>query len=135
MATHVGLRLRHASNDLAGLAAGLGLPAARMWIAGDARKTPLGDPLPGTYQESYLALNISSSSETISGAIEVVRAAILAAPPDLRVLLADPALRKSLYCTLESNGEGIDLNALKTLVELGIELEIEGHWGAIGKAS
>jgi hypothetical protein len=93
---------------------------------GDARKTLQGNALEGSYNESYLALKVVSTSGSISGAIEVVRQAFLAAPQDVLSMLFAPGLHKSLYCTLESEGEEIDIGALRTLVDLGIQLEIGG---------
>ncbi|WCM92982.1 hypothetical protein M5C99_22055 [Acidovorax sp. NCPPB 2350] len=125
MSAHISLQIRHAFQDLERLAVGLEFPIARLWVAGTDRKSPRGDPLIGTYQESYLAMKINPPEGTIAEAIGMVHRAFLSAPADLLPVLADPDLRKSLYCTLDSEGERLDLNSLSILVELGIELEVE----------
>jgi hypothetical protein len=125
MTTHISLQLRHVSRDLEELAASLALPVSRIWVAGTARRSPRGDALAGQHQDSYVALKIVLSSGTIVGAIEVVRQAFSNVSNDLRSTLADPALRKVLYWTLETGGEEIDLTALKTLIDLGVELGLD----------
>ena len=125
MPTHISLRLKHPTMDLAGIAAELKLSSTRIWAAGDPRKTPHGDPLRGVQQESYCALRIITSSGTIGAAIDVIRQA-LANSAMLRSDFFLSDLRKSLYCTLESEGEVLDLTALKSLVDLDIRLEISG---------
>lgn len=125
MTTHVSLRLRHPTLDLAQLAAELQLSPTRIWTVGDPRKTPQGDPLAGVQQESYCALRIITSSGTIGAAINVLRRALTNSAA-LRSGFFLPDLSKTLYCTLESEGEVLELNALKSLVDLGIRLEISG---------
>lgn len=126
MPTHVSLRLKHPVLDLAGLAAELKLHPTRIWTAGTSRTTPAGDPLVGIEQESYCALRIITPPGTIVAAIGVLRQA-LAQSSTLRADFFVPDLSKSLYCTLDSEGEILDLNALNSLVELGVRLEIAGR--------
>lgn len=123
MPTHTSLRLKHPTMDLAGIAAELKLSSARIWLAGDPRKTPQGDSLPGIRRESYCALRIITSSGTISAAIDVLRQAV-ANSARLRSDFFLPDLSKTLYCTLESEGEVLETIALNSLVDLGIRLEI-----------
>lgn len=125
MSTHINLQLRHASADLQKLAGALPFPVSRIWVAGAERKTPRGDSLEGTYQTSYLSLKVSSSSNTIAGAIAAVKQAFLAVPSEFRPMLANPSLNKCLYCTPDKVGEEIDLVSLKSLVEQGIELRLD----------
>lgn len=125
MPTHISLRLKHPKLDLARLAADLQLAPARIWTAGAPRKTPLGTPLAGVHQESYCALRILTPSGTIGAAIDVLRQA-LANSATLQSDFFLPDLSKTLYCTLESDGEVLELDALNSLVELGIRLEISG---------
>ena len=131
MPTHVSLRLKHPTMDLAGFAAELRLPSIRIWTAGDARMTPQGDPLRGVQQESYCALKIITSSGTITAAINVLRQA-MANSARLRSDFFLPDLSKTLYCTLESDGEVLELTALNSLVDLNIRLEIAGCGGFSG---
>lgn len=122
MPAFTSLRLKHATQDLSDLAGCLKFPVGRIWRAGDDRKTTGGDPLEGKYQESYCVLKVMTATGTIEGAIAEIHQAF--ACPAVRPLLAAPNLQKVLYCTLDSEGEVIGLTALRTLVELGIELEI-----------
>lgn len=126
MTTHVTFRLKHPSQNLVDVADILGLPIARIWKVGDSRKTTTGEPLDGEYLESYLALKVISDPQTIENAVDVVRQVLLTASDRLPVLM-DPELRKTLYCTLELDGEIISLHTLRYLVELGIAIEIDGR--------
>lgn len=79
----------------------------------------------GTYEESYLSLEVTPSSGTISGAVTAVEEAFRGVPNAVRLALADPSLHKCLYCTLDGTGEEIDSDSLRILVERGIELWID----------
>lgn len=125
MTTHINLQFRHASADLRKLARALPFPVSMVWVAGTKRKTVQGHVLKGTYEESYLSMKVESSSGTISGAVTAVKEAFMGVPDDVRLALADPSLRKCLYCTLNGTGEAIGLDSLRTLVEQGIELWID----------
>ena len=49
----VSLRIRHPERDPSGFTNELGLEPHTAQRAGDARKTPAGEPLSGSYRESY----------------------------------------------------------------------------------
>lgn len=58
------LRLRHPDADLGRLAQTLGLAPCYNRIAGQARRTPKGDPLPGTYRESSLGADLTPGAQS-----------------------------------------------------------------------
>ena len=126
MPTHISLRLRHPSQDLSMAASRLGFPIARIWASGESRKTIAGGPMGGEYRESYCAMSIVSEPATIAEAIQTINRTLVAAVDSLPIL-DDATLRKSLYCTLETEGEVIDSAALKLLAYWNIELEISGN--------
>ena len=125
MKVHISFRVKHHWEDLEIFAASLSFPISRIWKAGENRKTTQGVCLEGVYQESYCVFKIPSSIPTITEAISVIRAELLAAPR-LQPILKNLSYKKSLYCTLEAGGEILDLAALSSLVNLGIALEIDG---------
>lgn len=125
MTTHISLRLTHPTHDLSNLAKKLQLPVSRIWTAGEARSAPKGDALTGKQQESYCAMKIVTPAGTIAAAIDAIRHA-LAGSPSLTSDFSTAHLRKSLYCTLESEGEVLELDALRALLEMEIRLEISG---------
>lgn len=125
MPTHISLRLRHPSQDLSRLAAKLQLPVSRIWTAGESRATPQGDPLVGAQRESYCAFRIVTAAGTIEAAIELLRQ-MLATSPSLKSELSIPGLSRSLYCTIEAEGEVLEVDSLKALVDMGVKLEISG---------
>lgn len=126
MPTKVSFRLRHPTLDLADIAKAVGLPIARIWTAGKDRRTPKGDPLEGVYQDSYCAFRVVTAEETISAAIATIDT-VLHVAVSSQAILQGQELKKSLYCTLMSEGEIIDEVSLRRLVEWGIQLEIDGN--------
>lgn len=125
MAALVSFQLRHPSMDLAPIASELGLPVARIWIAGMPRQTPKGDPLKGVYDKSYCALKVVTAEGTIPAAITVVDTALRRAVSSYPVLKGGQ-LDKCLYCTLMDQGETIDCESLGRLFEWRIEFGIDG---------
>jgi len=111
--------------DLADIANAVGLPIARIWVAGKDRKTPKGEPLEGVYQESYCAFKVTTTEGTIPAAITSVDTALRRAVSS-HALLRGRGLEKILFCTLMDEGEIIDCEALGRLVKWGIRLEIDG---------
>jgi hypothetical protein len=54
----ISLRLKHPTLDPKRITGALHRKPTRAWMAGDARQTPTGEPLPGTYAESYWYLKL-----------------------------------------------------------------------------
>ncbi len=69
----ISLRVHHPSMDPSDATAEFGLQPIRQWQAGDARSTPTGRPLEGTYSGTYwctdLCANVESSSEGLEAAL------------------------------------------------------------------
>ena len=69
----ISLRVHHPSMDPGDVTAEFGLRPFRHWQAGDARSTPTGRPLEGTYSDTYwcanLCANVNSSSECLEAAL------------------------------------------------------------------
>lgn len=112
--------------DLADIAKAVGLPITRIWTAGKDRQTPRGDLLEGVHQESYCAFSVVTTEETIPAALVIIDTALRLAVSSQRILQGQE-LEKSLYCTLMGEGEIVDLESLRRLVEWNIQLEIEGN--------
>jgi hypothetical protein len=124
MATRVSFILRHPSLDLQEVAAAIGLPIARIWTAGQPRRTPKGNPLEGLNRESYCAFKVAPEDKSIPAAIVIVDAALHAAAQSQPVLRSQE-LDKSLYCTLLRQGESVDVESLRRLVEWSLRLELD----------
>lgn len=69
----VSLRIRHPSADPSEISRELQMQPRRMWKAGDARTTPVGTPLSGTYAETYwytkLCSVVSAADEPLDSAL------------------------------------------------------------------
>ena len=126
MSTKVSLRLTHPSMDLTDIANAVGLPIARIWVAGKDRKTPRDEPLEGVYQGSYCAFKVVTTVGGIPAAIASIDTALRGAVSTY-ALLRGLEVEKILFCTLMNEGEIIDCESLGRLVEWGIRLEIDGR--------
>ncbi|MEO8627739.1 MAG: hypothetical protein ABI612_06500 [Betaproteobacteria bacterium] len=124
MTSKVSFRLKHPTLDLSAIAQSVGLPIARIWTAGERRITPKGDPLDGVHPGSYCAFRVESSEGTIPAAIKIVDTALHVAVHSHRNLQGQE-LEKSLYCTIMGEGEFLDLESLRQLINWGIELGID----------
>lgn len=59
----VSLQIKHPDVDPRLIIDAIGLPPLRCWAAGDERVTPKGNPLPGTYDESYCVFDLGAGSD------------------------------------------------------------------------
>ncbi|MDR6853807.1 hypothetical protein [Variovorax guangxiensis] len=124
MANHYSLKLRHPTLDLSLIAQRIPLVVTRIWRFGDSRFTPDGVPLPGRYKDSYCIFKFPEKIESIKEAIYFVHN-ILLGDPGLMKDLMSPSFEKSIYCTLDGDGEVLAVPELKTLWSLDIKLEID----------
>lgn len=96
----------------------------RSWRAGEGRATPDGLMLPGVYAESYCVFGFDEDVASLKDAVDRI-ALIMRANPGLALELEASGYEKSIYCTLDGDGEVVGVECLKDLVRLGIFLEIE----------
>jgi hypothetical protein len=71
----ISLRLVHPSADLSSCSGEFGLEPSRLWIVGEPRTTPRGNPLEGQRHESYWSspLDVSTYSHLEGALAEVAR--------------------------------------------------------------
>jgi len=122
------IRFRHPSKDLSFLSEELGLNCNRCWKAGSPRQTPKGDPLPGTYKDSYWYSRIEISRSDNLG-IQTLRAIeILERSKATAIDIKSTGGAIEIYLQLpgaENNGGEIKSENLKRLSDLGVDLLIE----------
>lgn len=56
------LQVRHPRCSTGGVSKALGIRPSRAFVAGEARATGAGSPLPGTYKESYCSLHLGTGT-------------------------------------------------------------------------
>ena len=123
----ISLQVRHPDGDPDDIIRGVGLPASRCWKIGEPRSTPVGNPLPGYYGETYCAFDLGEGDDG-----KLVER--------LRTLVATLMLRRDFFHDLKATGgllnffitwtvgergEIFDCALLSELAILGIDLGIE----------
>ena len=94
-----------------------------MWRFDDPRSSPDGVPLPGKYKDSYCIFKLPEKIESLTEAIHLVRDVMKI--PGLMSEFLSSSIEKSIYCTLDGEGELLAVAELKILCELDIKLEID----------
>lgn len=123
----VSLQVRHPDADPETMIAGIGRTAHRYWTAGEARTTPKGTPLPGTYRESYCLFDFGESEDGQLAAflrrtlVELGHAAEFIS--DLRRTGGKVSCYVSWFPG--DHGEVFDVDLLADMARLGIDLGIE----------
>jgi hypothetical protein len=122
------VRFWHPIRDLTFLSSLLSMPCFRSWTAGSSRETPLGEPLNGTYSDSYWASQLEFPGE--AGFREKL---VFAIDRLTRVKKNIHDFKSSggkieIYLQLSgsiNNGDTIESALIKTMGELGVDLLIE----------
>ncbi len=101
----VSLSIRHPSIDPGEITRALGFEPHHCWKAGDARRTARGQPLDGTYHESYWTSELRELDASLHAA------AALLAEPETVLLQAVVQLRRSqaFFSRLQSEGATVEL--------------------------
>ncbi len=107
--------------------AGIGRTARRYWTVGEARTTPKGTPLPGTYRESYCLFDLGESDD---GQLADFLRQTLVELEHASEFISD--LRRtggkvSYYVSWfpGDHGEVFDVDLIAAIARLGIDLGIE----------
>jgi len=122
------IRCWHPTKDLAFLSSLLNMPCFRGWAVGLPRQTPLGEPLPGIYAESYWASQVEFPSEAGFNDKLMLAVGHLAKAEDTLHELKTSGGRLEIYLQLSgsvNHGATIASSLLKTMGELGLDLSIE----------
>lgn len=123
----VSLQVFHPSADPKGIIQTLGRAPIRSWAAGDARFTPAGTPLPGTYRETYCAFDLGEGSDgELAQCLRSAVADLKGATSMLHELRATGG-NANLYVqwTIGERGDVFDTALLSSIAELGVDLGIE----------
>ena len=129
MAFHyrVSLQIRHPSADPSDIIQGLGRKPSRHWAAGDARKTPTGTALSGTYPETYCAFPLGGGED---GELALCLSEAVAELTEATAFFHD--LRETggsitFYVTWGAGdrGEVFGVDLLSRIANLGVDLGIE----------
>lgn len=105
----------------------LGRTPVRSWAVGDARLTPTGTPLPGTYRETYCVFDLGQGTDgELAHCLRSAVADLKGATSLLRELRATGG-RANLYVQWIIGGQGeiFDTALLSSIAELGVDLGIE----------
>lgn len=97
----VSLSIRHPSIDPREITRTLGFEPQHSWKAGDIRRTAQGQPLEGTYHESYWTGEFRELDASLRGVVEL-EAVLLAAVVQLR-------RSQSFLSRLQSDGATVEL--------------------------
>jgi hypothetical protein len=124
MSNYYSFKLKHPTADLSAIAKKVPLTATRMWRFDDPRSTPDGALLPGKYTDSYCIFKLPEKIESLTEAIHFIRD-IMLKNPNLMSDFSSTYVEKSIYCTLDGEGELLAVAELKILCELDINLEID----------
>jgi hypothetical protein len=92
----IALRVRHPTVEPEQITQALGLDPQHTWRAGEARRGPAGEPLEGTYRESYWMAHLMAEPQYVSEPLSVERA----------MLQAIAKLRRSFQYLAELSAEG-----------------------------
>jgi hypothetical protein len=106
----------------------LGLPCLNSWLAGAPRKTLTGDPLPGVYRQSFWTSSQDFSiKKGFIGPVMQFVDKLIHSKKNVENIIKSGG-RSTIYIQLsgsKNNGCTIKSETLKTLGELGVDLEIE----------
>lgn len=122
------LRFQHPNRNLGLFSALLGMPCFRSWVAGSPRRTPIGEPLPGVYKESYWTSRTEFDCED---GFNIPIAAIIDRLMEHAEILDEftwSGGKIEIYLQLPgfvNNGDAIDAALLKKMAKMSIELAIE----------
>lgn len=123
----VSLQIKHPDADPKRVAAGIGLQAKRSWAVGEERRTPKGNPLPGSYRESYCVFDLGSGDD--GELADFLRQTLtkLEHAAEFISELRRTGGKLNFYVTWSPNerGEVFDVELLAAMARLGIDLGIE----------
>lgn len=124
----VSIRFRHPTRSLAFLSDVLGLETGRTWLAGAPKQTPIGTPLKGVYENSHWYSRIEFEPRgPFRSSLERAVGILVEAEATVRELQATGGTVE-LYVTLAgwvNNSGVISADLMRTMADLGIELDIE----------
>ncbi len=123
------LRLSHPSLTLGEISMGVGLPARGGWNAGEARKTPKGQPLSGFNRETYWYTEISHPEEASLTAVLAEHLSALELRRDFLQEFRSTGGRAEYFVgwftTERSGGETLPSEILRRLGELSLDLSLD----------
>ncbi|MDH7974007.1 hypothetical protein QH494_17605 [Sphingomonas sp. AR_OL41] len=123
----VSLQIRHPDADPQRIIAAIAQPLRRCWAAGDARETPQGTSLPGTYGQSYCAFDFGNGSD--GELADFLRQALAKLEPAAAFIAelrrTGGTLNFFITWTPGERGEVFDVELLAAMARLGIDLGIE----------
>ena len=128
-------RVSHPTADLAELPARLGLPASRCWKAGEPRRTPKGDLLAGTNEESYCTMLIPHSDETELPELLGSTLVLLSSQADLLQGLESSGGSFNFFVgwfSERNSGDTLGWNLLRKMARLRISLDLDIYGPHVG---
>jgi hypothetical protein len=131
----ISLRIRHPSIEPLTITKTLGIEPQHTWRAGDARRSPTGEALEGSYRESYWMARLMQEPELSSGrsSVESVVLQTLAqlrrAHGFLEQLVTNGGIAELHVSLFARENFRLDLSAeaLTTLGRLGLAVALEIH--------
>ena len=125
-------RIRHPQMDAEKICVQLGLEAKHKWTAGSQRKTPKGDLLEGTYDESYCTFPIDHDEETELADLIKSSTQSLKLCEHFLQLISSTGGRLEYFIGWYSSGnsgEEFDADLIAELANLGIGLSFDFYGG------
>ena len=132
----VSFRVRHPSMDPDLICSTLGLEAKSKWKAGSERKTPKGKPLLGKYEFSFCTFSLKHPKDIhIADFLKFYNKKLNKQKYFLNsVRVSGGSLEYFIgWYTNENCGEVFDVELLKNLVDLGIEISLDIYPAAHSK--
>ena len=123
----VSLQVRHPDADPQQIVAAIGLPLVRCWAVGEARATPKGALLPGTYRDSYCVFDLGDGRD--GQLTDFLRQALGKLEHAAAFIgeLRQTGGRLNFFVSWSpgERGEIFDVELLAAMARLGIDLGIE----------
>jgi hypothetical protein len=125
-------RIRHPQMDAEKICLQLGLKAKHKWTAGNQRKTPKGDLLEGTYDESYCSFPLDHDDE--AELADLIRSSTQSLKPHEKFLqlISSTGGRLEYFIGWYSDGnsgEEFDADLINQLASLRIGLSFDFYGG------
>lgn len=123
----VDLQIWHPTANPNDITQSLGRTPVRSWAAGEPRRTPVGNALPGTQRETYCAFDIGQGDDgELAACLSSAVADLIGNAPLFHELRATGG-KVSFYVTWlpGQRGEVFDIELLSSIARLGIDLGIE----------
>ena len=119
--------IEHSDADLSGVSDTLGLKAARLWRKGEARTTPKGGALNGTYKKSSWSAELGSHQKDLPTGLKSALATLQPHQEYLAKLVADGAKLRFFVGWFSgfNSRDVLDWQLLQDIAALKISLDLD----------